>query len=126
MQLQINPLLDAHRHYLLHIPGARTEGQTIESVQSPLLIVGSRSRTAFISSFFLSQQLRDRTFQAQTENRNSELGAVSTHKTWAKGDEPLQLSTLKEQKSCLLSETIKAVGEKLGAKYQTSTSQKLN
>jgi hypothetical protein len=49
-------------------------------MQSSLLITGSRSRAAFIPSFFLSQQLRDRTSQAQTQKNTGELGAASTHK----------------------------------------------
>ena len=68
MQLQVNPLLDAHRHDLLHISGAGTEGQTIERVQRAPLIVLGWSRLVLL----ISQHLRNGACQAETEKTSGE------------------------------------------------------
>jgi hypothetical protein len=79
MQLKVNPLVDAHRHDLLHIAGARTEGQAIERVQSaPLsVVIGAGCRLVLV--FLSGQHLRDRTRQAETEKRDSKLRAAQAH-----------------------------------------------
>ena len=43
MQLQIDPAVDAHGHYLLDITGPRAEGQTVECLYGAFLFVGFRA-----------------------------------------------------------------------------------
>jgi hypothetical protein len=77
--LQVNPLFDPYRHYLLHVAGTRTEGQAIERVQSALRIADSRDCVVFILItliFFPGKQLRDRIRQADAKNKNEELCAL--------------------------------------------------
>ena len=77
MQLQVNPLLDAHRHHSLHIAGARTESQAIERVQgAPLIVVVGAGGSLVL---LLSQHLRDRARQAETKKTSGKLRAAQTH-----------------------------------------------
>ena len=79
MQLQVNPSVDAHCHDLLHIAGARTEGQAIEGMKGAPLIVVVGAGRRIVLVFLSSQHLRDRARQAETEKTNGKLRAVQTH-----------------------------------------------
>ncbi len=71
MQLQVNPLINAHCHHLLHISGARAEGKSIQSVQCASLI--ARAGRVFIQVvFFCSKQLWHDTRQHQPKNARRE------------------------------------------------------
>src|SRR5208283_1820716 len=54
MQLQLDPLVDTHRRQVLYVARTRTEGQSIQGMQSAALLVGSRGLILFL--FFLSRQ----------------------------------------------------------------------
>jgi hypothetical protein len=75
VQLQVDPPLDADRHHLLHIPGARTEGEAIKRVQGAPLVISGGARLVL----FVSQQLRDRTRQAKTEKKSADLRTPHKH-----------------------------------------------
>jgi hypothetical protein len=104
MQLQVNPLIHAHCHYLLYIPRARTEGEAIERVQGAPLITGAGGRLILL--FFSGQQLRHGTRQAEAHQENggpstNGLGAAHAHEdTPGKTTNILPLSTRTGRNSC--------------------------
>jgi hypothetical protein len=77
MQLQVNPLVDAHRHDSLQVAGARSEGEPIKRVQgAPLSVIVGAGRGLVL---FVGKHLRDRARQAETKKTNGELRAAQTH-----------------------------------------------
>ena len=81
MQLKVNPLVNAHCHNLLHIAGARTESESIQRVQSASLssVVGTRCLLVLVFVFFSREHLRNRTRQAEADEKDDELRAAQTH-----------------------------------------------
>jgi len=50
MQLQVDPPLDADRHHLLNISGARTESKAIERMQGAPLVIRTETRLVLLIS----------------------------------------------------------------------------
>jgi hypothetical protein len=99
MQLQINPLVDTHRHDPLNVTGARPESQPIEGVQGATLIAGAGGRLVL----FPGRERRNGTRQADRQKDTGEFGAPHRHEDFRSGQTTaLLLSTQNYEKVAAL------------------------
>src|SRR5882724_93269 len=76
MQLQFNPVVDAHRHDLLDFARPRPEGETIERMHRALLLARAGVRRLL---FFLGEQLRNRTGNTQSQQNPCDSAEAGCH-----------------------------------------------